>query len=99
MDVAGFAAAGLPVWFMYVIGIGELAGAIGLWIPHFFRYAYEGLFLVLAGAFGTTLAFVSIPFALLPLIVAILLGILVWLHSKKGSSGMAGTTEMPASGL
>jgi hypothetical protein len=82
LAVSSFATAGLPLWFMYLIGIGEILGAIGLWINPVFRYAYEGLFLVLAGAFGTTLAFLGIAMALFPLVVAILLGIVVWLHNK-----------------
>ena len=48
-EMAAFTSAGLPLWFMYVIGIGELFGVIGLWTRRFFRYAYEGLFLVLLG--------------------------------------------------
>jgi len=82
MVVSGFAQAGLPVWFMYCIGIGELLGVIGLWTRRFFRYAYEGLFIVLGGAIGTTIAFQSLTFALLPLVVAIILGIVVRLHNK-----------------
>lgn len=83
--VQGFISAGLPLWFMYTIGVGELLGVIGLWTKKFFRYAYEGLFLVLLGAIGTTFAFVSHVEALFPLITAILLGLLVWLHNKKGT--------------
>ena len=79
---AGFASVGLPVWFMYVIGIGEVFGAIGLWIRPLFRYAYEGLFVVLLGAFGTTLAVMGVAMAIFPLIAAILLGIVVCLHNK-----------------
>ena len=77
-----FTGIGLPLWFMHIIGVGEILGAIGLWIRPLFRYAYEGLFLVLAGAFGTTLVFLGLVMALFPLIVAILLGIVVWLHNK-----------------
>ncbi len=85
MAVAGFATIGMPVWFMYVIGVGELIGGIGLWFEKTFRYAYEGLFLVLLGAIVTTWIFVSKPVTLVPLVVAILLGILVWLHNKKST--------------
>ena len=82
MAAAGFAMVGLPLWFMYVIGIGEILGAIGLWIRPLFRYAYEGLFVVLAGAFGTTLVFLGFGMSLFPLIAAIILGIVVHLHGK-----------------
>jgi hypothetical protein len=83
MEAAGFMKIGLPLWFMHLIGIGEILGAIGLWVRPVFRYAYEGLFLVLAGAFGTTLVFMGFAMAIFPLVVAILLGIVVWLHSKS----------------
>src|SRR5579872_4868634 len=66
MAAASFSMVGLPLWFMYVIGTGEVIGAIGLWISPVFRYAYEGLFVVLAGAFGTTLAFLGVPMSLFP---------------------------------
>jgi len=81
--VEGFAMASLPVWFMYVIGIGEVAGAIGLWTKIFFRYAYEGLFLVLAGAFALTLAYFGVAMALFPLVAAIVLGLVAWLGNKR----------------
>lgn len=83
MAVAGFTMTGLPVWFMYVIGIGELLGPIGLWVRPVFRYAYEGLFIILAGAIGTTCAFLPGPIVLLPILTAVALGIVVWLHGKK----------------
>ena len=83
MAVAGFASVGLPLWFMYVIGIGEVLGPIGLWTRRFFRYAYEGMFIILTGAIVTTAIFQSVTLALFPLVVAIILGIVVWLHNKK----------------
>ena len=82
MSAAGFAMVGLPIWFMYVIGVGEILGVIGLWIRPLFRFAYEGLFAVLAGAFGTTLVFLGFGMSLFPLIVAIILAIVVHLHNK-----------------
>jgi uncharacterized membrane protein YphA (DoxX/SURF4 family) len=83
MAEAGFTEIGLPIWFMYVIGIGELFGVIGLWTRPFFRYAYEGLFVVLAGAVVTTAVYVSALAAIFPFITAIVLGIIVCLHSEK----------------
>ena len=81
--VQSFAQAGLPLWFLYAIGAGEVLGAIGLWIRPLFRYAYEGLFLVLLGAFGTTLTFVGAALALFPLAVGVALGVAVWLDRKR----------------
>ena len=83
MAVAGFAAIGLPVWFMYVIGAGEVLGGLGLWVRQTFRYAYEGLFLILAGAFFTTIPVAGFAVALFPLGTAVALGFIVWLHGKR----------------
>jgi len=46
---------GYPVWFMYGIGVLELAGAIGLLIPATTRWAIYGLSLIMVGAAGTHL--------------------------------------------
>lgn len=81
--VQSFSVAGLPIWFMYFIGTGEVLGAIGLWTKTFFRYAYEGLFLVLIGATYVTAVYVNIPSALFPIGAAVALGFIVWLHAKK----------------
>ncbi len=86
IEVQGFAQAGLPVWFMYVIGTGELVGTIGLWTRKFFRYAYEGLFIVLAGAFGTTWAFMGFGPALFPVGAAVILSIIVKMHHRRSAA-------------
>jgi len=80
--ITGFATAGLPIWFMYCVGIGEILGVIGLWTKTFFRYAYEGLFIVLVGAIVTTAVFQSVVFALFPFAVAYMLATLVSLNKK-----------------
>ena len=85
-EVAGFVTAGLPLWFMQMIGIGEVLGVIGLWTDRFFRYGYEGLGLVLVGAFITTWMFVSIPFAFTIIIPAAILATIVWLQGKKAEA-------------
>jgi hypothetical protein len=82
IEVTGFAQVGLPVWFMYCIGLGELFGAIGIWTKTFFRYAYEGLFLVLAGAIILTVIYQGVVLAILPIVTAIILGFVVSLNRK-----------------
>jgi len=94
MAKAGFAVAHLPVWFMYFIGVCELLGAIGLWIPRLRNWAAAGLFVILAGAIVTTVIFVSVPFALLPLIVAILLALVIWLGNKKIPAATSSTEQI-----
>jgi len=83
MVITGFAVAGLPIWFMYLIGVGEVLGGIGLWVRPVFRYAYEGLFIILIGAIGVSAAYVGLLTAIFPLVVAILLGIIVLLNAKR----------------
>ncbi len=90
MVVTGFAQAHLPLWFVYFIGVAELAGAIGLWIPKLFKYAAYGLWIILAGAIVTTIIFTPTPgLAIIPAVYAIVLGVIYWLHSKRGSAPMA----------
>lgn len=98
MAVAGFAQAHLPLWFLYFIGVAELAGAIGLWIPRLFKYAAYGLWIILAGAVVTTLIFTPTPgIAIVPAVYAIILGIIYWLHGKRGVAPVApvAPTETP----
>lgn len=83
MAKAGFAVAHLSVGFMYFIGVCELLGAIGLWIPKLRNWAAGGLFIILAGAIVTTAIFVSIPMVLFPLIAAVILALVVWLGNKN----------------
>jgi hypothetical protein len=95
MAVAGFAQAHLPLWFLYFIGIAELAGAIGLWIPKLFKYAAYGLWIILAGAIITTIVFTPTPgVALVPAVYAIILSIIYWLHGKRGSAGATPVAPM-----
>lgn len=94
--VQGFAQAHLPLWFLYFIGAAELAGAIGLWIPKLFRYAAYGLWIILAGAVVTTIIFTTTPaIAIVPAVYALILGVIYWLHSKRGSVPVAPTVSTP----
>ncbi|MDB5238716.1 MAG: DoxX family protein [Candidatus Parcubacteria bacterium] len=86
MQVAGFVAAGLPIWFMKMIGIGEILGVVFLWTKRFFRYGYEGLGLVLIGAFYTTWMFMSIPMAFTVVVPAAILTAVVQLHKRGAAS-------------
>lgn len=44
---------GYPLWFMYVVGTLEVAGAVGLLIPKLRPLAASGLFLLMLGAIAT----------------------------------------------
>ena len=85
--VAGFALAHLPLWFLYFIGYAEIAGAIGLWIRKYSlaTYAAYGLWIILGGAVVVTLIFQSAGMIVMPIVFAIILGIIFWLGKKKGN--------------
>ena len=51
-----FGAWGYPGWFAIVIGVLELAGAVGLLVPKTTRYAIIGLTVIMLGAVYTHLA-------------------------------------------
>ncbi|MEZ5346890.1 MAG: DoxX family protein [Pyrinomonadaceae bacterium] len=72
---------GYPSWFAYIIGIAELAGAIGLLIPKFTKFAILGLTLIMIGAAFTHLANGESMQIIRPAIFAILLWG-VWLLRK-----------------
>jgi uncharacterized membrane protein YphA (DoxX/SURF4 family) len=46
---------GYPVWFTYVVGAGELGGAILLLVPRTSSYAAAPLLVIMMGALGTVL--------------------------------------------
>lgn len=95
MGIAGFAQAHLPLWFFYFIGVAELAGAIGLWIPKLQKWAIYGLEIILVGAVVTTAIFISIPEAIMPLVVGLVLWYVMRLGKQKMSMPMA-TPSAPA---
>ena len=45
-----FSQLNLPIWFALVIGIAEIAGAIGIWITRTRRIAAIGLAVIMVGA-------------------------------------------------
>ena len=79
MVVAGFTIAHLPIWFMYFIGVAEILGAIGLWIPKLSRYAMGGLTIILVGAIVVTAIFQSVALAFMPFAYILIFGIILWM--------------------
>ena len=68
---------------MYIIGLCEVAGAIGLWLGRFSYAAKICLILLMAGAVGTHLVFDTFQVALSPIILIILLAVTLVLHRKE----------------
>jgi putative oxidoreductase len=70
---------GVGQWFRYVVGVLELAGAIGLVIPRLARSAALGLAAVMLGAIITNLFVIDGGLlTLTPVILLALLGFVVW---------------------
>lgn len=77
---------GYPGWFATLIGVVELAGAIGLLVPRLTRLAILGLSGVMLGAVYTHLSNAEGPEVARPLIFLALLWLLWWLR-RPGAAG------------
>jgi uncharacterized membrane protein YphA (DoxX/SURF4 family) len=81
-----FSKAGFPVFFVTILGVAKLLGAIALinpWFPKLKEWAYAGFTFVLIGAVWTHLA-TSTPFVA-PLVFFILLGGSYFFNQKVNS--------------
>jgi len=85
--VANFARWGLPDKMYLVIGFFEVLGAVGLLIPRFAGLAASGLILIMIGALFTHLTHGEILMAMMPLMVMILLGVVVFLRNPLNAFG------------
>ncbi len=90
--VMRFDAWGYPLWFMYVTGVLEIIGAIGLLIPRFAPRAALGLVVVMIGAAATHAMAGEWPR------VPINLGYLAALLIARGLQGPIEVSEATASG-
>lgn len=73
---------GYAPWFATLIGVLELAGAIGLLIPRLTRLAIYGLMGVMLGACYTHVANAETAQLVRPLLFMVLLGAVYWLRRK-----------------
>lgn len=85
-EAAEFAKFHLPMWFMYFIGVAELAGAIGLWIPKLQKWAVWGLQIIMVGAVVVTVMFDSVTMAIAPAVF----GVILYFIMKMGAEAHAG---------
>lgn len=58
---------GIPLWFMHVIGVSEVGGAIGLLIPRTRLASAFALFLVMIGGLATHLIYGEYLLSLMPI--------------------------------
>ncbi len=82
-----FAGWGYPAWFATLIGVLELAGAIGLVVPKTLRLAVYGLTVIMAGAAYTHLANGEGAEVLRPIVFAAVMWTGLWLRGRAGSEG------------
>ena len=64
---------GFPFWFLVVVGVAELGGAVLLLVPRLAAYAAAGLIVVMAGSLATELFNEELFGAWLPLMNIVLL--------------------------
>ena len=69
---ARFEAWGYPEWFLSVVGLGEIAGAILLMIPSFAKPAAAVLATIMVGAAGTHVWHGELPRIVLPMVLLVL---------------------------
>ena len=85
MMVGNFARYGYPLWFMYFVGMAELAGAIGLFVKQTAFWAAACLGVLMLGAVGTH--FINDPVTqAVPAIVLLILCALVAYMSRRAST-------------
>ncbi len=87
---------GLPAWSRILVGLAEVAGAIGILVPALRFYAASGLTLLMVGGVGTHIANAQWAIAPVPLVLAVLVATLAWfrrpawLDARLGRSANAG---------
>ena len=81
-ESVGFAMMHLPVWVMYVVGVAEIAGAIGLWIPKLQKWAAIGLMIIMIGAIILTLLFAGTVAVIFPFVTLLLVTAVAMLGAK-----------------
>jgi putative oxidoreductase len=87
--VQGFTAFGFPVWFLYVTGFIELAGAILVLLPLFAGIGAALLSCVMVGAIFTHLTHGQAAQAVVPLILLALALTVGWLRGWSRSTLVA----------
>ncbi len=78
MAVAGFTAMGFGATGMFVIGLLEVAGAIGLLIPRLTGLAALCLVALMIGAVTVTVLMLGISMVAVPAVVGVLAAIIAW---------------------
>jgi uncharacterized membrane protein YphA (DoxX/SURF4 family) len=83
-----FAAWGYPPWFVVLVGVGEIGGAVMLLIPPLARAGAAGLSVIMLGAVATHLRYGEFVRVIIPLILLTLLMVIAWGHWAKFRRGL-----------
>jgi uncharacterized membrane protein YphA (DoxX/SURF4 family) len=81
--VAGFAALGIDPTGMLLIGVLEVAGAVGLLVPRLSGLAAAGLVALMVGAVAFTVVGVGAAAALLPAVLGVLAAVVAWVRRDR----------------
>ncbi|MGW1881901.1 DoxX family protein [Streptomyces sp. NPDC001970] len=74
---------GFGDWFMYLVGVLELAGAVALVIPILSGLSALALIGLMAGAFITQMTVFDGQYAITPVLVAIPLAVIAWTRRNR----------------
>ena len=86
---------GLPAWARIVVGLAEVAAAIGILVPALRFYAASGLTLLMVGGVGTHIANAEWAIAPVPLVLAALAATLAWLRRPAWLDERLGRSASP----
>ncbi|MFH5186690.1 DoxX family protein [Paenibacillus sp. TAB 01] len=81
--VASFEKYGYAIWFRVLLGMGEIAAAIALFIPALSRYAASLLAMIMVGAIITHFVNGEAGYAALPAALLIITGITAFVRKPK----------------
>lgn len=95
-EIQAFERWGYALWFMYAIGVAEVAGGLALWWSRVSAWASAGLSLVMVGAVGTHL--IHAEWGMLAVASAIL-GVSLWrTWQSRGVFSVAQTAALATRG-
>ncbi len=80
-DVNGIAKLGYPVYFLTILGIWKILGAIAVLVPKFTllkEWAYAGFFFIMSGALFSHIASGSAAAELFPSLLLLVLTVVSW---------------------
>jgi uncharacterized membrane protein YphA (DoxX/SURF4 family) len=88
---------GFPFWFLVVVGVAELGGAVLLLVPRLAAYAAAGLIVVMAGSLATELFKEKLFGPWFPLMHIVLLSVIAMARYRMAQATSALTVRSPSS--